>query len=148
MEEIRAAVGGYLEPGEKPEAAFNAVMPTESRDRGMTLVWLWPIIMTVRYVMWRSSVRKAGQDAGVQLAPRMLITLTSQRLIIVRASRRWSPREIIGGLPRNQIEKVRLGAASSRTRRLTLHLANGQDITLRMTRQAAEQLSNRLSVAP
>lgn len=103
------------------------------------------VVMAVQHAMWRSSVRKTAQTAGVPLARRMIIGLTPRRLVIGEAGRGWRLRAIIGDLPRDQIVKVELGAASDRTRRAILHLSNGEIITLRMTRAIADQLQDRLS---
>jgi hypothetical protein len=144
-EKIRTAVSAHIEPGEPVEGIFTAVMTGEERGRGMVFGGLWPVVMAVEYAMRRSSVRKTAQTAGVPLARRMIIALTSRRLVIGQADRGWRLRTITGDLPRDQIAKVELGAASDRTRRAILHLNTGESIMLRMTRAGADQLRDRLS---
>lgn len=95
--------------------------------------------------MRRSSVRKTVQTAGVPLARRMIIGLTPRRLVIGRADRGWQLRTIMGDLPRDQIAKVELGAASDRSRRAIPHLNTGESITLRMTLAGADQFRDCLS---
>jgi hypothetical protein len=68
-----------------------------------------------------------------------------QSVVIGQPDRGWRLRTIMGDLPRDLIARVKLGAASDRTRRAILHLNTGESITLRMSRAAADQLRDRLS---
>ena len=144
-EKIRTAISAHLEPGEPVEGMFTAVMPEEGRGHGMAFGGLGIVVMAVEYAMRRSSARKTAQTLGVPLTRRMIIALTPRRLVIGQAGRGWRLRMITGDLPRDQIAKVELGAASDRTRRAILHLNTGESITLRMTRTGADQLRDRLS---
>jgi hypothetical protein len=144
-EKIRTAISAHIEPGEPVEGIFTAVMPGEGRSGGLAFGGLGLVVMAVEYAMRRSSVRKTVQAAGVPLARRMIIALTPRRLVIAQADRGWRLRTITGDLPRDQIAKVELGAASDRTRRAILHLNTGGSITLRMTRAGADQLRDHLS---
>ena len=144
-EKIRTAISAHIEPGEPVEGIFTAVMPGEERGEGSAFGGLGFVVMAVEHAMRRSSVRKTVQTAGVPLARRMIIALTPRRLVIGQADRGWRLRTITGDLPRDQIAKVELGAASDRTRRAILHLNTGESITLRMTRAGADQLRDRLS---
>lgn len=144
-ETIRTAISAHIECGEPVEGIFTAVMPGEARSGGLAFGGLGLVVMAVEYAMRLSSVRKTIQTTGVPLAPRMIIALTPRRLVIGQADRGWRLRTITGDLPRNQIAKVELGAASERTRRAVLHLNTGESITLRMTRAGADQFRDRLS---
>lgn len=144
-EKTRAAISAHLGPGEPVEGMFTAVLPGEGRGGGLVPGGLWPVVMAVEYAMRRSSARKTVQTTGVPLARRMIIALTPRRLVIGQADRGWRLRTITGDLPRDQIVKVELGAASDRSRRTILHLNTGESITLRMTRAGADQLRDRLS---
>jgi hypothetical protein len=144
-EKTRTAISAHIEPGEPVEGIFTAVMPGEERGRGLAFGGVWPVVMAVEYAMRRSSIRKTVQTVGVPLARRMIIVLTPRRLVIGQAGRGWRLRAITGDLPRDQIAKVELGAASDRSRRAILHLNTGASITLRMTRAGADQLRDRLS---
>ena len=143
-EAIRAAISAYFEPGEPVEGIFTAVMPGEERSGGLAFGELGLVVMAVEYAMRLSSARKTVQATGVPLARRMIIALTPRRLVIGQADRGWRLRTITGDLPRDQIAKVELGAASDRTQRAVLHLSTGESITLRMTRAGAAQLRDRL----
>lgn len=144
-EKTRAAISAHIEPGEPVEGIFTAVMPGEERGGGLAFGGLWPVVMAVEYAMRRSSVRETVQTVGVPLARRMIIALTPRRMVIGQADRRWRLRMIMGDLPRDQIAKVELGAASDHSRRAILHLNTGESITLRMTRAGADQFRDRLS---
>ena len=144
-EQTRTAISAHLEPDEPLEGIFTAVLPDEGRGRGFASSGLWPLILAVEYATRRADVRKAGQTAGVPLARRMIIGLTPRRLIIGKADRRWRLREIAGDLPRNQVANVDFGGASPRVRRVFLRLKNGESVTLRMSREVADQLRERLS---
>lgn len=143
-ERVRAAMRERLEPGERVESVFTATVPEEDRGRGFASAGMWLIVMAVERAMHRAAIQKASEAAWVQLAQRMIIALTSRRLIVAKAGRRWRFQEITGDLPLAYIKDVELGAASSRTRRVTLRLKNGEDITLRMPRQTADRLRDRV----
>lgn len=145
--QIEAAIRERLNPDERLEGIFSATVPNDERGGGLSFGGTRLIVMAVERAMHRAAIQKASQGAWVQLAPRMIIGLTAERLIIGRADRRWRLEDITGDLPLAHIKDVELGAASSRTRRVTLRLTNGEGVMLRMPRQTADKLRARLSNA-
>ena len=142
---ILAAVTAYLPPGERPTVLFTAVNPSPE-SRGLIVTsGLVPLFWAARRVARERAARAVGREAGVPVAPRMIIALTPSRMVIWRAARGWRLGELSGELPRGLIAGATAAARGSHSQRVILHLATGASAVIRVTPVVADQLTKMLS---
>jgi len=80
-DKIKEQARPYLQPGERVLGAFRA------RPRGATQASMGGLAGNVIGGRKASQQRRTAQDAGLQLASPMALTLTDKRLLVLRVSR-------------------------------------------------------------
>lgn len=139
-------VSTRLAAGEVLELVCTAFTPAPDDGDGYVISGaLVPVLWAVNFLTWTHTTRKASQAAGVPLARRMMIAVTSQRLLIWKASRRWMLSELIGEIPRQQVSSVTTYGPAVAARGFVIHLSNGKSVTLQVSREAADHLTALLS---
>jgi hypothetical protein len=104
-----------------------------------------PLIMTVEYVLWRRRSRAVGRASLFPLAPRMIIGLTSQRLMIWAARRRWRLGKLLGYVSRERIIQATAPTGGSGWRTVQIYLANEPAVPIKVPAVMADPLASTLS---
>jgi hypothetical protein len=141
----RATITAYLKPEEQLVMLFTAVTPAP--EFGVHLIdgAVAPLAWAVWRAMWRHEVRVGTRAAGVPLAPRMIVALTADRVVIWRATPKWRLGQVCGELPRERILRVSEVGGGSRSRRLVLQTSTGSTFCLMVTPDAAGRLTEMFS---
>jgi hypothetical protein len=143
-ESTRVAASADLRRGEPLIALFPALTPSDS-DGGLADVGLMPLIMAVEYLQWRHRSRATGRASLFPLAPRMIIALTSQRLVIWAARRRWRLGNFLGDVSRERIVQATAPTAGSGWRTVQIYLANEPTVLIKVPAVIADRLASTLS---
>lgn len=141
--QIADMIASRLAPGEELEAWFGATTARPDNDgRGFVMeAALVPLLWAVDYLTWLYTTRKASRASGVPLARRMIIAVTSRRLLIHKSSRRWTLGDLAGEIPREQVTAVTIYGPVARTRGCVLHLSTGKNVTLQVSRNVTDILT-------
>jgi hypothetical protein len=143
-----AAVTAHLEPDERPVTLFTALIPPPESGGVVIAGELAPLVWAVWHATWRHKTRAASRSADVPLAPRMIIAVTSRRLVIWAASRRWRLGKVVGDLLRDRITGITKAASGTRSQTLMLHLSTGPTVTIMVAAATADSLASVLSLQP
>jgi hypothetical protein len=144
----RAVVTMHLGPEERLVTLFTAVIPPPESGGVVVDGALVPLVWAAWHAMWRHATRAASRAADIPVAPRMIVALTTSRIVIWRATRNWRLGKISGEMPRDRLLGVGATAGGPRFRRLVLHLSTGSTLTVLVTPATADQLTALLSVRP
>jgi hypothetical protein len=139
--QIRAVATARLESGEQVSAVFGALIPHQFSGGHVIAAELAPLIWLMDHALWHRRARAAARSAQIPLAPRMIIVITSRRLLIWTARRRWQPGKIIGELPSDTIAQFTAAGTGTRTRLMTIHLSDGRTLTLQVSVSIAASLT-------
>jgi len=145
---IRAAATAGLAPGEQISALFTALIPDQFADGLVIAAELAPLIRLIDHAAVRRKARAASRSAQVPLAPRMIIALTSQRLMIWAAHRGWRLGNAIGDLPRDRIMHITEAGTGTRSRLITVHLSDGRTVILQVSAKIATGLARMIPGDP
>lgn len=120
---------------------FTAVTPAP--EFGVHLIdgALAPLAWAVWHAMWRHNLHVGSRAADAALAPRMIVALTANRMVIWRATRKWRLGQVSGELPRERILRATEAGGGSRSRRLVLQMSTGSSFCLMVTPDAADRLT-------
>lgn len=138
---VRAA---GLPPGEPLLALIPALTPDRSSG-GLTPAELMPLIMVAERITWRLYGRAAAQASRFPLAPRMVIGLTRQRLLIWAARRRWRAGKYLGEVSRDRIVLSTAPTIGPSWRTVLIYLANEPTVTIKVPAVTADRLASTLS---
>lgn len=133
-----------LQPGEPLFGLFPAVSPRESSG-GLAFAPLIPLIMVVEHLMWWRRTREAARTSMFPLAPRMIIGLTGQRMLIWAATRRWQLGEFLGSVSRDRIVQSTAPTVGEGWRTVRIYLANEPTVPIRVPGVMADRLAALLS---
>jgi len=142
----RAVVTAHLGPEERLVTLFTAVIPPPESDGVLVDGALVPRAWAAWHAMWRHAARAASRAADIPVAPRMIVVLTTSRIVIWRATRNWRLGKMCGAMPRDQILGASAAVGGTQSRRLVLHLSTGSAITVLVTPATADQLIGLFSV--
>jgi hypothetical protein len=143
-EAVVAAVTAELRASEQRLALFPALTPSDSGG-GLAPAELFPLIMAVEHLAWRQRSRAAARTSMFPLAPRMIIGLTDQRLLIWVARRRWRLGAFLGDVPRDRIVQATAPTAGQGWRTVRIYLANEPTVSIQVPAVTADRLSSALS---
>jgi hypothetical protein len=143
-ESTRVAASADLRRGEPLIALFPALTPSDS-EGGLAPVGLIPLIMAVEYLQWRHRNRATGRTSLFPLAPRMIIALTNQRLVIWTARRRWRLGNLLGDVSRERIIQATAPTTGSGWRTVRIYLANEPTVPIKVPSVIADRLASTLS---
>jgi hypothetical protein len=139
----RVAVAN-LRPGEPLQGLFPALTPRESSG-GLAVVPLIPLIMVVEHLMWWRRTRQTAQTSMFPLAPRMIVGLTGQRMLIWAADRRWRLGDFLGSVDRDRIVQSTAPTVGAGWRTVRIYLANEPTVPIRVPAAMADHLAAALS---
>lgn len=133
-----------LPPGEPLLALIPALTP-DGRGRGLAPAELMPLVMLAERIAWRHRSRAAARASIFPLAPRMVIGLTSQRLLIWAARSRWRAGKYLGEVSRERIALSTAPTIGPGWRTVLIYLANEPTVTIRVPAATADRLAATLS---
>jgi hypothetical protein len=144
---ILRAAAADLRQDEELETIFTALAPLPS-SMGMAPDGVWLLILAANHVRWRRSTRAAAEASNFPLAPRMFIGLTSQRLLIWEAPRKWRLGTLLGWVPRERITGAVAPTVGAGWRTVLISLADAPDVAIKAPPGNADRLASVLSGQP
>lgn len=135
--QARVTITEYLGRDEPAELSTAFVPPPDHGDGGLVIPGLMPLAWAVRYLRWKAAVRKASRAAQLPLTRKMIVALTPRRLVIWQATSRWRLGELAGDLPLDQITGIAVSGSGPRSRVLTLTMAAGTELAVRVAPEMA-----------
>lgn len=141
-EDAIRAVG--LPPDEPLLALVPALTPGGSSG-GLAPAELMPLIMLAERIAWRRRSGAAARVSVFPLAPRMVIGLTGQRLLIWAARSRWRAGAYLGEVPRDRIVLSTAPTIGSGWRTVLIYLANEPTVTIKVPAVTADRFAATLS---
>ncbi|HEY7429867.1 MAG TPA: hypothetical protein VH641_03945 [Streptosporangiaceae bacterium] len=136
------AVG--LPPGEPLLALIPATTPA-GLSRGLAPAELMPLVIAAERIAWRRRTGAAGLASLFPLAPRMVIGLTGQRLLVWAARSRWRTGKYLGEVSRDRIVSATAPTAGTGWRTVLIHLASEPAVTIKVPAVSADRLAATLS---
>jgi hypothetical protein len=143
-------------------SAHRAAAAAEVRD-GETVLWIVPalsnydpddfygpselMVVFVAMQRWLSkrSARAAAKESLFPLAPRMVLALTDQRLLVWSARRRFRLGEFIGFVSLDRIVHAEVVTVGAGWRTARVDLANEPPVLFKLPGQLAEEFASELS---
>jgi hypothetical protein len=135
-------------PADEPLLGLVAALTPDSPGEGMAPAGLMPLIMMAERLAWRRRSRRAAQDSVFPLAPRMVIGLTRQRLLIWAARSRWRAGQYLGEVSRDRIVLSTAQTVGAGWRTVLIYLANEPTVTIKVPAVTADRFAATLSGQP
>jgi hypothetical protein len=135
-------------PADEPLLALIPALTPASPGGGLAPAELRPLIMVAERLAWRRRSRTAGRLSMFPLAPRMVIGLTSQRLLIWSARSRWRAGRYLGEVSRDRVVLSTAPTVGVGWRTVLIYLANEPTVTIKVPAVTADSLAATLSGQP
>lgn len=126
-----------------------ALRPPDDDDEWVTFVpGVIPLMLLVERLLHRRELRTATQRSLFPLAPRMLLGLTTKRVLIWQARRRWRLGPFLGYVSLDRIVQAEAPTVGQGWRTLRVHLSNEPAVTIKVPGDLADELAAALSGPP
>lgn len=142
------AIRAVALPADEPLLALIPALTPHGPGGGLAPAELMPLIMLAERVAWLRRSRTAARLSMFPLAPRMVIGLTSQRLLIWSARNRWRVGKYLGEVSRDRIVLSTAPTVGAGWRTVLIYLANEPTVTIKVPAVSADRLAATLSGQP
>lgn len=143
-----AAIRAISLPADEPLLALIPALTPDSPGGGLAPAELMPLIMVAERIAWWRRSRTAAQVSMFPLAPRMVIGLTRQRLLIWAARSRWRAGKYLGEVSRDRIVLSTAPTVGTGWRTVLIYLANEPTVTIKVPAVTADRFAVTLSGQP
>lgn len=145
LSDARQGAVAELRPGEKLERILPAVSPPpDTGSGGLAPALLVPLMTAVAHRQWRRDTHATAARSQFPLAPRMVVALTDERLLVWAASRRWQVRGLLGEVGRDRIVDAEAPTVGAGWRTVRIHVGDEPAVALRVPARTADDLAARL----
>jgi hypothetical protein len=136
-----------LRRGETLQAMFPAVSQHADDDRVGHPMFMLPGRVTDR-LMLRRRLRMLTKESIFPLAPRMIVGLTTRRLMIWSARPGWRVGSFIGYVSRDRVLQAAAPGNEAGWRAVSFYLAQEPTVSIKVPARAADDLTRELSGRP
>jgi hypothetical protein len=133
-----------LRPGETLRAMFPAVSQTAEVERPRHPLLMIPGRVTDRLTL-RRRLRKVTKESIFPLAPRMIVGLTTRRIMIWSARPGWRVGPFLGYVSRDRVLQATAPGSESGWRAVSFFLAQEPTVSIKVPARAADDLTRELS---
>jgi hypothetical protein len=133
-----------LRHGETLQAMFPAVSQPAEEERVRQLLLMLPGRVTDRLLL-RRRLRKLTRESIFPLAPRMIVGLTTRRIMIWSARPGWRVGPFLGYVSRDRVLQATAPGSEPGWRAVSFFLAQEPTISIKVPARAAEDLTRELS---
>jgi hypothetical protein len=145
--ECDRAVAAQLRDGEVAGPAIAAILPNPDPGTAYGVSSAFPLLWLLRGVArWRAR-RSVQVSTGFPTAPRMVLALSGERLLVWSASRRWRLGEFLGDVPLGTITAARAPTVGQGWRSVVIELAGSPTVTVKVGARQADDLAAGLTGA-
>jgi hypothetical protein len=146
--DMLASARSELRRGESLHAIFPALSQPPPGG-GLVAAELMVPFLAADHLIRRRRLRAQARESMFPLAPRMIIGLTSQRLMIWSVRPGWRLGPFIGYVSRDRVlQATALPASGTAWRTVSIYLAQEPTVSIKVPAAAAEDLSHELSGFP
>jgi hypothetical protein len=143
----QAMISAQVRDGETSSQPFAAITPDPDEGRGFGLIVAFPVLWAMRRLSKRHARRDTTKRSGIRMAQRMLVAVTSDRMLIWSAQRHWAPGEFLGDVALNRIADAQAPTVGQGWRSVRIDLVDGESVTIKVGSQHADELAGLLSRA-
>jgi len=120
--------------------------PPEDTVGGLLPAFMIPIISMAERWHWRRTSRRAAVASRFPLAPRMLVGVTDQRMLVWEARRRWRVGDFLGYVTLDRVVQADAPTVGAGWRTVRIFLSNEPTVHLKVPSEAADTVAE--AVAP
>jgi hypothetical protein len=133
-----------LRPGEMLQAMFPAVSRPADDDRLRHPLLMIPGRVADRLTL-RRRLRRLTKESIFPLAPRMIVGLTTRRIMIWSARPGWRVGPFLGYVSRDRVLQATAPGNESGWRGVSFYLAQEPTVSIKVPARAADDLTRELS---
>lgn len=141
----RPFIAEQLAAGEADVHGFAAISPNPDPGSALMPGGAEPLFWLADRFSERRRNRAVRERSGFPLARRMVLAVTSERLLVWSANRRWSRLSFLGAIPRDQILRAEAPTVGQGWRSVHIQIGGAEPVIVKVAGKNADELAALLS---